>query len=110
MNLQEIKDRYFRARENATRAIDDLDQGADPVRVYEAVETAILWKLMWATEGKQLAVNLDVFDAMMGPTNGHDEDPDHLPVYASLPRDEAQRRSNHNARKEREREERDAEG
>ena len=100
MNLQEIKDRYRRAREQAIREIDDLSQGADPAQVYRAVEIAVVWKVVLATEGK-LTINLDVLDELLGPTNGHGE---HQPVTADLPRAEAQRRSNYNARMERENE------
>ena len=45
MTREEIRERYARARERAICAIDDLDQGADPERVYDELEVAFLWKL-----------------------------------------------------------------
>jgi len=93
MKLDQIKRRYDRARANAIQAIDDLDQGADPKRVYREVEHAVLWKLLVMLEGK-LSINMDVLDELLANTNGGGEEP----VFADLPRDEAHRRARTNAR------------
>lgn len=64
MTLEEITDHYQRARDTAVRELADLSQGADPERVYAAMENAAMWKVVLMHEGK-MAINMDVLHEML---------------------------------------------
>ena len=67
MTPEDIRTRYVRAREQAIRAIDDLDQGADPERVYDELEIAFLWKM--SDEGSGMRYRPDTLSRMLERTN-----------------------------------------
>lgn len=71
MNIEQMTERYGFARTDAIREIEDLHAGADSERVFEAVETALLWKIMLMTQG-QLAIHPDTLGEMLEATDPGD--------------------------------------